>query len=321
MLSWACSRKGHDKLAAELFDQAAGWPRGSGSDLSDTFQVRLAADLSAAEMRRAVGALSNLDISRDLLLARFEKFLKAFPNCAEAPQARQIAKTLKPMVREDKDHAALHAHGKPFDQLAKKDQIAELIFQLRDDCNRCSEATADARLEKFGYDAVPQLIAALGDKRLSRTAEYSGQQAYIDTVGDIAAVILSQISCRNFGGNLSPLSDPTHDESRLADIKKEAEAWYAEANRKGEKRMLTEATEKGDDDCLVSALRLAQKYHDAAVNAIANGIGNATDGDVRREALELPGDDSRRWPHSISIARIKIWENVGGSRRRRRNSG
>ena len=257
VVSWACWRKGHDKLAAELFNQAAGWPRGSGSDLSETFQVRVAADLSAAEMRRAVGAA----FPTSTFLATFcsldlKDSSKRFQIRAEALQARQIATALKEMVREDKDHAALLAHRKPFGQLAKKDQIAELIFQLRDDCNTCGEARADARLEKFGYDAVPQLIAALDDKRLSRTAEYSRQQAYIDTVGDIAAEILSRISCRNFGGNLSPLSDPTHDESRLAAIKKEAEAWYAEANRKGEKRMLTEATEKGDDDCLASALRL-----------------------------------------------------------------
>jgi hypothetical protein len=296
VLSWSCWRKGYDALAAELFDEAAKLPlTREGSPTFVIFQTRLAADLSFVEYHRALNDFSNFDIPRSQLLTRLENFAKTVPASDESTQARELATALKPLVREDEDHSARLAYGKPFEQLAKKDQIAELIFQLRNYVGfRDGKQTVAERLDNRGYEAVPQLIAALADKRLSRMVYLDYRDVHVLTIGDAAAEILSRIACREFGEGLSPLSDPTHDESRLADFKKEAEAWYAEASRKGEKRMLIEATEKGDDDCLASARRLAEKYPDAAVNTIANGIGNADDGDVRRELFNclamIPGD-------------------------------
>ena len=88
----------------------------------------------------------------------------------------------------------MHAKNavKPFDKLSKKEQIAELIFQLRDQnghqftypggCHIVDDildveekqkiASSPAhRLVMIGSDAIPQLIEVLEDDRLTRSLE------------------------------------------------------------------------------------------------------------------------------------------------------
>lgn len=288
ILSWCCWRKGLDKLAAGLFDQAAKMPPHGKDDPfrafgparpEGTFRERLAADLSNAEMHRALSADQNVPPSQ--LLMQVDKFLKAFPNSAEAPQMRRIAATYERMVQEDKDHAARRAKRQPFDQLSKTDQIAELIFQLRDG------HAADEPLAKRGYEAVPQLIDALSNSDFTPSVEFSDHGPHILTVGDSAEQILSQIAGRQFAGNFPQATDEASDAARLVQVRQEAQAWYAELQRDGEKQMLIRATEKGDQACTTLAARLAQKYPDAAVAALETGIANAQDNSVRLNLINF----------------------------------
>ena len=93
---------------------------------------------------------------------------------AGGPRARETGKTTKAVRRA-----------------VANEQIAELIFQLRDQHGgyRARSETArtffqrnrfrresGTRLFKIGYEAVPQLIEALSDERFSRTLDFSSSR-------------------------------------------------------------------------------------------------------------------------------------------------
>ena len=272
VVSWACWRKGHDKLAAELFDQAAGWRRGSDSDLSDTFQDRVAADLSSADALGSGCAVQSRHTTRPI-------------TCSIRKPPQSISKERRGISGSpDRGSAQGYGAGRQGPGGAARSQ--ETVRPTCQEGSNCGvDLSASRPLQRvrrsdgsypLGKDWLRRRTAT--DRGAGRQTTFSNGGVFRPagvqyTVGDIAAEILSQIACRNFGGNLSPLSDPTHDESRLAGIKQEAETWYAEASRKGEKQMLVEATEKGDDDCLTPARRLAEKYPDAAVAAWQRASG------------------------------------------------
>ena len=113
------------------------------------------------------------EVSRAELLDEFRRFKKNFPDSQHIERAQDTAELLEQMVREDKEHAQLKQP--PFDEMTTEQQVAELIFQLRDQngqqwgqpgsCDffndsRGAESPASQLLE-IGFDAVPQLIEAI----------------------------------------------------------------------------------------------------------------------------------------------------------------
>lgn len=133
VLAWACSRNGLDKMAAELFDAAAAMPGDFGADVEKTakrpLRALVAAELAHFEMWRAVLSFGDPNVSRASLLKDFERIDKNFPDSEHHQRALQTVSLLRQMVKEDREHAAT---SQPFERLSKQQQVAELIFQLRD---------------------------------------------------------------------------------------------------------------------------------------------------------------------------------------------
>ena len=61
-----------------------------------------------------------------------ESISKKFPGIETAFLAEEMARVLRQMVREDREYAKKEKLQKPFAQRPRKEQVAELIFQLRD---------------------------------------------------------------------------------------------------------------------------------------------------------------------------------------------
>jgi hypothetical protein len=302
VLAWVCWRNGLDKLAADLFDYAAKMPTGYGynGDKPPTRRLRdlVADDLADAEMWRAVMAFEDPDMSRPRLLERFERICKNYHYSEHHKRAKETVALLRKMVKEDEEHAAKKP-AKTFAQLSKKEQIAERIFRLRDqgdifdDLREVKKDTPAHELMERGYDAVPQLIEALEDQRFTRSVSfdhrfYSSQ--YILRVGDRALAILERIAAQSFWRPTSTFSHISKDKGKgVADAKRKVQAWYDEIQKKGEKRFLIEATERGDGDSYNQALRLIERYPDAALPAILAGIKAAKDEEHRELLVDAVG--------------------------------
>ncbi len=207
----------------------------------------------------------------------------------------------------------------------KKDSnrlVAELIFDLRDqnvyNLSRLEEIFAGDRynlpgwkkspaqqLLEMGYETVPQLIAAIGDQRFSRcvgTDHSQGWSAegrgpgffpYVLRIGDCAVAILEEIAGRKFS-DLGPTERATLNGARANAAKSSAQAWWQEAQRKGEKQMLIEGVRSGTDGSSSLAQRLVKKYPDSALAAIREGVRHsASEWTVKslvQSAAELPGE-------------------------------
>jgi hypothetical protein len=281
-----------DALALDLFEHAAKMPTGYGYDADQppTRPLRqlVAEDLAHTEMWRAVLAFGDPTVPRTELLNRFERIVKNYPESEHHKRAGETAALLRRMLKEDAEHAARQPAG-PFEQLATQEQVAELIFQLRDqnghqyfqpgDCDifdtfSGKEDTPAHRLVAMAYEAVPQLIDALADQRFTRSVGFHRNfyfSHHVLRVGDCALAILERIAGRSFWQATSTFSYMSLD-NKAAETKKTVRAWYAELQKKGEKRLLIEATERGDQASYGQAERLVERYPDAALPAILAGI-------------------------------------------------
>jgi hypothetical protein len=267
-LAWACWREGLDEQAAKLFDLAANL-RDVQSGFAPgvaTLQRRIAADLSHDEFIAAQIALVDDETPRERVLARLETLSKRFPGLETSFLAGEMARVLRKMVPEEREHAKLEKLQKPFAERSRKEQIAELIFQLRDQhgerfslryredifLDRGSSGESPARrLFKIGYDAVPQLIEALSDERFSRALDFHWKldeprlsfRYHVLTVGDCALQILERLAGRKFFNR----SDRFMSESPVlvAAVKTLAMHWNDDLQRdlkqKGERQVLIDA--------------------------------------------------------------------------------
>jgi hypothetical protein len=173
-------------------------------------------------------------------------------------------------------------------KMTVQERVAELIFQLRDQNGeqrsqpgRCDvfldprkEKSPAHQLVKLGFDAVPALIDALGDRRLTRSVGFHRDfyfSHYALTVADCARAVLAQIAARDFyrWGTIS-----TEESSEAA--RREARAWWEQVQKKGEKQVLVDGVESDDVNCLAQAERLLAKFPDAALPAIAHCAPKAT---------------------------------------------
>jgi protein-S-isoprenylcysteine O-methyltransferase Ste14 len=265
VLAWACWRNGLDDLAGQLFDQTATNGYGYLSDQTpkQPLQKLVADDLAHTEMWRAVVAFGNAAIPRPQLLRQFEHIVKHYPESPHHKDAKAAVALLRQMIKEDADHQKKAA--RPFDQLDKQEQIADLIFQLRDQNGRqmtmpgfCdifdsgdwegesrwwsvprSEALEPTgrkgdspahRLVNMGYDAVPQLIDHLDDERFTRSVGFRRSfyfSHHVLRVNDCALAILEQIAGRRFWSPSSTFSYMSKDK-QAPETKRKIQAWYAQ---------------------------------------------------------------------------------------------
>jgi hypothetical protein len=254
-------------------------------------------DPAGGPFEAALRKFGDPKVSRPQLLAKMEAIARKHPHSPSTAKVRKAIAILKKMVKEDEAHARKRVGS--LANLSKKEQIAEWIFQLREQngeqydlpghcdifgdfhgLHRPKVPSPAHRLVDMGYDAVPQLIEALEDERFTRSVEVPhwafGPVAL--RVGDCSAAVLGRIAGRSFsegrvGGGKGPAT------------KKKVRAWWKEFRAKGEKRMLIEGTEAGDWGSQEQAERLLAKYPDAALAAITNGVGRAKDEHIRSYLL------------------------------------
>jgi len=317
-LAWACWRQGLDEPAARLFAIAA--------DLRDrqlglapgiaTLQRRIAADLAQEEIVQAQRDLGGDETSRQKVLSRLESIPKKFPGLEVVSLAQEMARVLRQMVQEDSEHANKKKNRKPFAERTRQEQVAELIFELRDqhaefdrhfshrrridifDDGRPAGESPAARLFKLGYDAVPQLVDALSDERFSRTIDFAAtrherlpydSRYSMLTVGDCALQILERLACRKLYKRFDRLmSEPP---SAVAAVKKAASEWndelQSDLKKKGERQVLVDALQKADWESIHLVEPLRAKYPDAVLPALAAASRKAEDKDVLFQLVDL----------------------------------
>lgn len=315
VLARACNSSGYKQLANELVAQTLSIPdlQTGKQLLIEDLQEKIAEDISHAEMWRAVLAFSYPEVSRKELLQRFRRIEKHFPKSRHAKRAKETADILAKMVKEDEAHAK--TKRKPFDKMTTKEQVAELIFQLRDQNGHqwsqpgSCDIFADPRdgglfghafgekgsdggspasqLVAIGYEAIPQLIENLEDPRLTRSVGFHRNfyfSHHVLSVGNCAMTIINRIGSQSFHerGNMARTKEGEERQSTVR-VRK----WWAEVQSKGIQRALVDGVVEGDDNSPLQAEQLIQKYPDAALNAITKGARNSRKPWIRTSLVKI----------------------------------
>ena len=309
VLAWGCARNGLNTLAAALVEQAVkmsaprrGWDAAAREESRGDFRQTLELDIGHALMWRAVVACGEPDIPRKELLAQFENILARYPTSPHVPRAREMAGLLRQMIAEDEEHAA--GSLKPLAEMAAPERAAELLFQLRDQNGRQDSQpgscdifmdymgmtnTPAHQLVAMGHAAVPRLIAALDDQRLTRSVGYHRNfyfSHHVLRVGDCALVVLSRIAGRSFYTNAAPSGVMATDDQRRT-AREQVQAWWTAIQSEGEQQVLAAGTASGNRDAPRQAEALLAKYPEAALEAIAEGLRNADDSWTRTWLVEI----------------------------------
>ena len=329
-LSYTCWRKGDAALAQDLFDEAAKVPsvnreRNGSEAETATMQVSLERDFGNAAFIDATFQFGGNPADywagwtsvqkpapRGDLLKNFRQFPALYPASPHLKQAEGMAAILEKMIAEDALHKTLTA-----EELAKlpvEKQVAELIFQLRDQGGvwlfqsgdnfyiAGDEASPATKLLEIGYPAVPQLIDSLGDQRFSRiTREYGnpvgGMNAGtldlsrpIASVGNCAEAILDQIAGRHFRANYPELaSNPSKaiwEDKALGAVRGAIENWWRDFQANGEKQTLIDALSSGKVNPEPLVEKLKQKFSDSVSDAVIRGAANAKEEWITGEFIE-----------------------------------
>jgi hypothetical protein len=306
VLAWDCWRQGLDALAQDLYAEGKKMPAmGNTPDQSSTFQEALEKDIGHAAMWRAVLAFEDTSISRPELLARFEAVVKNYPHSEHHERAQKTADLLRQMIAEDQEHAK--TAPKDLNALPVQEQIRELIFQLRDQnghqwgqpgwCDIFQTQTESTntpahQLVALGYAAVPQLITAIKSPTLTRSVGYWRNFTFshtVLTVGDSAVAILNRISGRSFFSPRSTFSYMSMDGAGVQ-AQDEAQAWWDEFQKKGEKQMLLDAVSIGGEDAAAQGKLLSERYPEAAAAALIRGASAAKNAWTRTTLVEEIGE-------------------------------
>jgi hypothetical protein len=297
VLARACAAKGLDGPAHDLIVEAT---KMCGIH---SLVATLSDDIAESCIWEAVVAFSDPSVSRKELLKRFRFIVKNFPESACAAQARETADLLGQMIDEDEKHDRRVV--KPLSEMASQDRVAELIFQLRDqNGHQCGQPgwcdifdkwldgekkSPAHQLAAMGFDAVPQLIAALNDRRFTRSVGYCRNfffSHHVLRVGDCAEAVLCRIAGRGFSEFAAPsLVMRKADEAEAT--RKEIELWWAAVQKKGEKQVLIEGIAMGKWNSVFQARRLVDHYPEDAIAPIVAAIKSSNDDGIRQGLVEV----------------------------------
>jgi hypothetical protein len=207
-----------------------------------SFRDTLATDLAVAELWRATLEFIDPSISRPALKTHLETIAKNYPRTRFGEDAKELAKRLRKMIREDEARQNRVFSARP---LSRDEHISDLIFQLRDqtalqrgqparcDIFRMIDGSSNSpahQLLAIGYPAVPQLITALDDKSLSRCVAFHRNFYFSHfplSVGNCALQILEKIAGQRFfvRTNATYLYTP----EQIASARNDALTWWREA--------------------------------------------------------------------------------------------
>ncbi|MCC6151977.1 MAG: hypothetical protein IT461_17135 [Planctomycetes bacterium] len=284
VLARACDQAGFTVLARELAEYTLTMALHEQGDDKLTLRDIMERELGHATAYADTLACGYGHTPRTELLRRFERFVKFFPSSRYIDTAKEMLGVLRQMVGEDEEHAAKRIP--PLSEMPVHERTAELIFMLRDQEGgsyfsggsfTCSSGednnpTPAAQLEALGYDAVPQLIEALDDKRLTRIV-VSGRYGYfnhwVERVGAVAAAIVAKIAG----------SDSTWGPGS-------ARTWWQEFQEIGEEATLVKRVSAGEYDAPGQARRLVAKYPASALAAIKAGLATTKHRSIRSGLVE-----------------------------------
>ncbi|MDP1564291.1 MAG: hypothetical protein Q8M16_23175 [Pirellulaceae bacterium] len=319
VLARACAAQRELELSRQLMDAARDLLKHSSgtSKPNATFRENLSDELANMTMWNIILEFGNTEISRTALLAKLDALLKNYPDSPHFDRAKLTATMLRTMLAEEQEHIP----PSDFEKLTTEEKVSELIFRLRDqngqqwsqpgECDifndfmvaEAGEYSGEAenvklpprspahQLVDIGFDAVPQLIEALEDQRLTRSVGFHRDfyfSHHVLRVGDCAERILCRIANRNFYRRNYTNGAMVKDGEQLT-VKKQIEDWWSEVQTKGEKQVLVDVTKLGDDNSAYQAGRLLEKYPDAALDAIAIGARNARSTWVRNQMIAMAG--------------------------------
>ncbi|MFO8015384.1 MAG: hypothetical protein R6X20_19040 [Phycisphaerae bacterium] len=305
VLARHCARHGHTDLASRL---CASLVNGTevGADADNPVREAVEHTFEWFMRRRAYDAQGDPRVSRREELQRFRDYARCFPAAAGEKCKEHIA-LLERMVQEEEAHR--RRDTPPLAELPKEERIAELIWRLRyqtgqkwsnpgtinffadyDPEDPNEPRSPACQLRDIGLDAVPQLVDAMTNTRFTQAMDPDWGQHY--RVGDCAWVILQAIAARDFGWDQTKTVAEV-DEETLAAAQADVRQWLAEFKKRGEREMLIEGTATGDDSSPRQAVRLLEKYPDAALEPLTEGARKAHGWNRRRLvdfAADLPGD-------------------------------
>ncbi len=287
VLAYACAKRGLADEAKALSAHLKSELRSRRVEKAESLRQGVIDHLAYLPLFRFEQAFQDPKVTRAELLARFEKFIRDYPGpkprtpwgmpetyVGHQATARWYSAILKKMVAEDRERA--RKPPKPESQMTREERIAELIYRLRDQHGRPADdyGAFDSgpahELVKIGLPAVPQLIAALDDDRLTRIVWFSGVNNFasseVVTVGFCAHLIIQKLAGRQF-----------YDEDQREAIR----AWWEDIEKKGEKQALVDAVAAAGPRLMGRPEMLVEKYPDAAGDALAKGIANAKDDEMR----------------------------------------
>jgi len=284
VLGRACAAKGFNKRAHQLFASAEERRDiGRYGNESPSLLVFLQNDQALSRIWKAFVGFGNPEVSLEDLLQQFEFIEKHFPKTKYFERATKTAGILRQMVEEQKEHAQKQIP--PLEQLTGDQRVAELIYQLRTQNGRqmsqpggCDIFNDDRKenspahlLVAAGFDAVPQLIEVLDDKRFTRSVGYHRDFYFshrVSRVGQCAQLILSRISGRGFYQRTNT-NGAMVKEGKSISAKEQARLWWKEIQTKGEKQVLIDAAKSGSSS---QAKLLVERYPEEAAEAIKIGI-------------------------------------------------
>lgn len=238
----------------------------------------------------------NQGAGRAELSRRFQRIADDFPNGKYEQQATEYARKLKQMAAEDAEHK-----GPPsVTALPIGDRVKELTFQLRN-CNAVQSsqpgtcwipsmfqpveevdgsANAADQLIELGFEAIPALIEALNDDRLTRSYGFHRDfdpWRHVLEVRDAAiqslVVIADHEGGRRLYHNNSTSGYFSNDtpEARTAVVAR-VEQWWAEAKSKGEAEWLRERLRNPGQSRPMLMRRLIAIEHEKAVPDVRKWI-------------------------------------------------
>jgi len=293
VLARYCAKQGRDDLAARLI-HAGGHGSAPGETATGSHAIRL--QLAVALDWRATLALADPHLSRHALAALFQHIADKCPKEYQIQDAGALAETLRQMAAEDDAHPKINANQ--FASLSKADQARELVFQLRNEFDPAPGSWrrpwpfelphsngAQKKLIALGHTAVPALLEALSDNRVSRDVGPGwGGCAQACEIRDLASYALDGIAgvrlreCVPGAGQLGPAANQ-------AELQKVAEDWWKTTQEKGDAAWLRARVETGAAGAAQCLDTLTKRYPAESIDLAIATIPKVTDPVRRGEML------------------------------------
>jgi hypothetical protein len=229
---------------------------------------------------------------------------RTMANESDWEKATEWAATLESMAKEDATHRAFTPEE--FERLPPADQVAELVFQLRDDNTVASDLWprpwpappsqgnhAVEKLTQLGTAAVPALIKALEDERPTRSVYRNnryGGGAEVRQIRELAAKALEGIVGVNLFWMI-PDSGMLPFEERWQKLRAIAADWGRAAEAKSEVEWFRARIVSGSAEAGYCLDVLAKRFPDEFLPVALASLSQVQDLRVRSEMIK------RLWKH------------------------